>query len=135
LTSPTNWAVQRAVVDLLGGAGLDHGSLAHHGHAVGERQRLLLVVGDEHRGRLRLAQDQLELAAQPRPQRCVERRERLVEQHDLGTGRERAGERDALALAAGQLVRVAVGLVLEADELERVAGARLERAAPAPAAP
>ena len=35
----------------------------------------------------------------------VERGERLVEQHHRGRGRERPGQRDALLLAAGELVR------------------------------
>jgi hypothetical protein len=43
-------------------------------------------------------------------------------QHDhLGAQRERAGDADALALAAGELVRVAVGEVgVEADDVEQV---------------
>ena len=47
-----------------------------------------------------------DLLAQPLAQPGVERRERLVEQHDLRVGRQRAGERDSLALAARELVRV-----------------------------
>ena len=47
-------------------------------------------------------------AAQPRPQLRadlrVERAERLVEQQHPRLDRERAGERHALALAAGELV-------------------------------
>ena len=52
-------------------------------------------------------------------QRRVEAREGLVEQHHLGLRGERARQRDPLALAAGELVRVAIRLVLEPDELER----------------
>ena len=74
--------------------------------------------------RARVAQDQLDLAPQVGAQRRVEARERLVQQHHVGAGSERAGERDALALAARELVRVAVRLVLEADELERALRAR-----------
>ena len=40
--------------------------------------------------------------------RDVERRHRLVEHEQLRVERERAGDADALALAAGELVRVAV---------------------------
>lgn len=39
------------------------------------------------------------------PDRDVEHRDRLVGQQDLGVGRQRAGDRDALALPSGQLVR------------------------------
>ena len=53
----------------------------------------------------------------------VERGQRLVEQQHLRLDRERAGEGDALLLAARQLVRVAVALVGQVDELEQLADA------------
>ena len=49
----------------------------------------------------------------------VERAGRLVEQHHLGVHRQRAGDRHALLLTAGQLGRVLVGLVGDADPLEQ----------------
>jgi hypothetical protein len=36
----------------------------------------------------------------------IERRGRLVEQHDLGAHAQRAGDRHALLLAAGKLARI-----------------------------
>jgi hypothetical protein len=78
-------------------------------------------VRHEQRGRAGVAQNQLDLAPEVAAERRVEVRERLVQQHDLRLGRERARERDPLALAPRQLVRVAVGLVLEAHQLERPA--------------
>src|SRR5581483_6680562 len=51
----------------------------------------------------------------------VERGERLVEEEDAGVARERAGERDALALAAGELSGVGVGEVRDAEALEELA--------------
>src|SRR5207253_6267841 len=54
----------------------------------------------------------------------VERGERLVEDHDGGIRRERAGDRNALALPAGELVRVApYGGCRNADLVEQ--GSRL----------
>ena len=50
----------------------------------------------------------------------VDVRPRLVEQDDAGLGRERARERDALLLAAGELVRVAALEPVEADEREHL---------------
>ena len=50
----------------------------------------------------------------------VERREGLVEQQDLGLGRQRPGERRALDLAAGQLGRPARAETLEPDEREQL---------------
>ena len=58
----------------------------------------------------------LELGAHPDAQERVERRERLVEQEDLRLGDERAGERDALLLAAGELGRKPLGVARHVDE-------------------
>ena len=55
------------------------------------------------------------------PDQRVERRERFVEQQDLGIVGERAREADALLHAAGQLVGIAVATPLEPDEVEHVA--------------
>ena len=52
----------------------------------------------------RRAQQRVDLGAQLLAQLGVERSERLVEQQHARTHGERAGEGDALALAAGQLV-------------------------------
>jgi hypothetical protein len=63
----------------------------------------------------------------------VERRGRLVEQHQLGLHRERARDRDPLLLAAGELRGVGVELVGEPDAVEQLAaraGARSSRGFP-----
>ena len=96
----------------------------HHRDAVGEAERLLLVVGDEHRGGVRRAQDVAHFVAHPAAQRRVEVRERLVEQQDRGIGCERPRDRDPLLLATRELVRAAAPLVAEADELEHLADPR-----------
>ena len=51
----------------------------------------------------------------------VERRGRLVEEHQLRVHRQRPGDRHALLLAAGELVRVVVHPVAEADPIEQLA--------------
>jgi len=52
--------------------------------------------------------------------RHVERAHRLVRHDQLGPQRQRAGDPDALPLAAGELVRIAVVVLgVEADELEQ----------------
>ena len=50
----------------------------------------------------------------------VERAERLVQQQHLRLDRERAGERHPLALAAGQLRRVAVGEPVQLHEPDQL---------------
>ena len=50
-------AVRRMVIDLERRPNLLDSPLAHHGHAVGERDRLFPIVRDEHRRRLRRLED------------------------------------------------------------------------------
>jgi hypothetical protein len=56
-------------------------------------------------------------------QLLVERGERLIEQQQLRFLDERASERDALPLAARELVRLALRIGAELDELEHLADA------------
>ena len=82
----------------------------HDPDPVAQRQRLLLVVGDEQRRGADRDLDAADLLAQLPAHLGVERRERLVEQQHLGLDREGPGQRDPLLLAAGQLVRIAAAL-------------------------
>ena len=65
-----------------------------------------------------------QLAAQALAHRGVEAREGLVEQQQARFARERAGERDAPLLAAGELVGVAVLEPRQAEPLEPPGGQR-----------
>ena len=88
-------------------------------HPVGERDRLVDVVRDEQRrGMIAVAQlPQQRVHAEARER--VERAERLVEQQQPRLADERAGERDALGLAARQRARPRVGAARDADLVER----------------
>ena len=118
---------RRIVVDVAGRADLLDAALVHHHHPVGDFQRLFLIVGDEDRGHVDLVMQR----AQPLPQLLahlgVERAERLVEQQDARLDRERAGQRDALALAAGQLARVAAGQPVELHQIQQFLDPRADR--------
>ena len=56
----------------------------------------------------------------------VERRQRLVEQQQLRLRRQRAGERHALLLAAGELVGIAVAELRQLDDAEHLLDARVD---------
>ena len=64
------------------------------------------------------AEDVGDLGAQPTAEVGVEAGERLVEQHQAGPRGEGAGQRDPLALAARQLVRVAAAVAGQPDDLQ-----------------
>ncbi len=104
------------VVDVLGRAGLLDAAVAHHHDLVGERERLLLVVGHEQGTGAGRSQDRHDLLAQRLAEPGVERGERLVEQDDLGIRGQSTGQRHALALTARQLVRVRAGPVGQPDQ-------------------
>ena len=110
--------VRRMVVDLLRRGDLHQAPVAQHGDAVGERQRLVLVVGDEQRGDVLPLLDAPDLVAHREAGRRVERRQRLVEQQRTRLEHQRAGERDALLLAAGELARQPVAETGEVDQLQ-----------------
>ena len=103
-------ARHRAVVEIVGRAPLLEATVAQQADAVGEREGVLLVVGDHQRRGTERLEQRAQFADQPLAQRDVEARERLVEQQRRGTRRERARHRDTLLLAAGQLRRVRVGM-------------------------
>jgi hypothetical protein len=95
--------VARAVVELARPARLLDATFVHDDDLLGDFHRLLLVVRDEDRRHVRLVVQPAQPGAQLLAHARVERAERLVEQQHLGLDRERAGERHALALAAGEL--------------------------------
>src|SRR6266568_2391476 len=66
---------------------------------------------DEEVGQAEVSLQRLEQVDDLRADGNVERGDRLVEQHHLGVERECAREADALALAARELVREAVGML------------------------
>ncbi len=77
-------------------------------------------MGDEQGGDADVQLDPPDLVPQLRPDLGVERGERLVEQQHLRLDGERARERDALLLAAGNLVRVPVRLGVQLYQLEHL---------------
>ena len=94
-------------VEVLRGGDLLDPAVVHHHDAVGERHRLDLVVGDIDRRRRHRGVQLLDLGAHLHPQLGVEVGERLVEQEHLRIAHDRPPHRHALALAAGELARLA----------------------------
>ena len=88
----------------------------HHRDAVGQRQRLDLVVGDVDHGRAELHVQLLDLDPELGAELGVEVGERLVEQEDIDVAHQRPADRDALALAAGQFRRPALEERLDLQE-------------------
>lgn len=122
---PTNSATNGVAGRSYNSAGAAHCSslpAVQDGDPVGHRQRLHLVVGDEHGGDAEGQLEPADLLAQVRPHLGVQRGERLVEQEHARAQCQGAGERDALLLAAGHLVRVAVAVVGEPHQVQEFGG-------------
>ena len=101
--------VRRAREDPLAGALLDELAEVHHRDVVGEVLHRGQVVGDEQAGEAHVALQVGEQVEHRGLHRHVERAGRLVGDEQRRLGDQRPGDADPLALAAGQLVRVAAG--------------------------
>ena len=117
---PGDEPVGRAVVELERRADLLDPAVLHDHDPVAERHRLDLVVRDVDGRRLEPLVQALELDAHLHAQLGVEVRERLVEEEHLRLAHDRAADRDALPLAAGELARLALEQLLDAEDLGRV---------------
>ena len=84
----------------------------------GERHRLALVVRDVHERDADLVVDRVELEEHVLAELQVERRERLVQEKHLRPVDEGARYRDALLLAARELVRVLPRVLAHLDHVE-----------------
>src|SRR5262245_16189455 len=102
------------------------GPRREHDDAVGEEDRFVDLMGDEQRGGLGAREDLQQFPLQEFARLRVERRERLVEQQELRLDRESARDIDALAHAAGELVRIVLGKAAQPDQID-------QRARPLPA--
>ncbi len=102
-----------------------HGTRAvgHQENPVGEIDRLVDVVGDHEGGLPGLKTNAADLVLQRAARQRVQRRERLIHQHDLRRDRQRARNADTLFHAAGEFRRTLVlgaGEAYEIDEGLRV---------------
>ena len=93
-----------------------------HADAAGERRGVLEIVGDEQDGDVEAGEQLLQLRADVGFRVGIERRERLVEQQHLRVTGERARERDALALPAGEVARARALEVADREAVEVLVG-------------
>ena len=85
---------------------LDHLAGVEHGDLVGDAPHHAEIVADEQHRQAAPALQLLQQVEDLRLDGDVERRRRLVEDQQVGLGRQRAGDQRALAHAAGQLMRI-----------------------------
>ena len=103
--------VQGTAVDVGARGQLDHLAQVHDRDAIGDMTDHAEVVADEEVGQAELVLQVLQQVDHLRLDRDVEGRDRLVADDELGVERQGPGDPDPLALAAGELVRIAIGEV------------------------
>ena len=118
--------VRRVVVEVLRGADLPQEAVAHDRDPLAHRHCLDLVVGDvDHRGPEALV-DACDLGAGLDAKLGVQVGERLVHEEHGGLAHDRPAERDALALAAGELLGLAVQQLLQLEDARGVVDALVD---------
>ena len=112
-------------MEVVAGELLHHEAEVHHEHAVAEVLDHLEVVGDEEQRQAKVALQVRHQVQDLRLDRHVEGGDRLVGDDELRFEGQGARDADALALAAGELVRVAVDVArVQADRVEQRQGAQ-----------
>ena len=106
------------MIDIAWRAELLNAAVAHHGNAVGQFKGLFLIVRDEDARQTHFIVKATQPAAQFLSYLCVKGAERFVEQQHFGLNRQRTGERNALALSAGELKRKTVRKAVKLDEVK-----------------
>ena len=109
----TRVRVLRGAEHLRGRALLDHAAEVHHRNPVAERPGEADVVGDEDQREPALLAQAVEQAQHLSADRHVEGADRLVAHESFRCERHRRRDRDALPLAAGELVGVAIPEALD----------------------
>ena len=92
----------------------------HEHHAVGNFKRLFLVVGDEEGGQRHFVVQPPQPAAQFLAHLGVERAEGFVQQQHPGLHSQRSRQCNALALAAAELVRVAIRKAFQLHQFQQM---------------
>ena len=102
--------VGRSGHELIRRPGLEELAVDDDADRVGERRGVFEVVRDDDCREVEVAEVLVELEADRGLRVGVQRRQRLVEEENVGVARERTGEADSLTFAAGEVVGCARGV-------------------------
>jgi hypothetical protein len=116
---PSGVRVPRPLQDLLAGAAFCEPAAVHHADPIGESRHHAEVVGDDDDGKPSVSAQPVQEAQDAGLHGDVERGGRLVGEHQPRLGRQRDGDRDALAHAAGELPGVRTQRLLRIGDAHR----------------
>ncbi len=114
---PGDEGVHRIAVEVLRRIDLLQDPVLEHGDAMAHRHRLDLVVGDVDGGDVEVLLQLHDLCAGLDAQLGVQVGQRLVHEEDLRLADDRAAHRHTLALATGEVLRLAVEELGEVEDL------------------
>src|SRR5471032_347958 len=118
----------RLIVEFACGALLDQSSIAQDTDTITQGKRFFLVVRNEYGRDRDIALDAAQFDLHVHSQRFVQRAQWLVKQQHAGTRHNSAGQCDALALAARQLIDPASVQAAELHEIQHLAHPALDLA-------
>ncbi len=110
--------VLRLVVDALGVADLLDAAVVHHHDGIGHGEGFFLIVGDVEEGDAQFLLHALQFQLHLLTQLQIQRAQRLVQQKHLRLVDQRAGDGNALLLAAGKRLHGALFVALHLDEAQ-----------------
>ena len=111
--------VQRLAIEIFTGSQFNHFPQVHHGDTVRDVFHHAQVVGDEQVGQPEFPLQVFQDIENLRLDGHIQGRDRLIADDELGAQSQCTRDPDPLALPAGELVRVAAGVVIfESDFLE-----------------
>ena len=119
-------AAGRGFVDVDRAADLGDPAQVHDRDALGHGHGLFLVVGHHDAGHADALDDLDQLKLHLRTQLLVQRTHRFVEQQQLRSLGQGTGQGHTLTLAAGQLMRFALGVLGHLHQLEHVRDAGID---------
>src|SRR5215204_6225905 len=113
--------ISRALVDIAGRAHLSEAAGDHDSQLICERQRLALVMGDQHGRHTSATQHLGRCRTGGRPKVSIESSERFIQQHQRRPAGQGTRQGDALLLPAGEFVGEAVEEArVHRDEIEKL---------------
>ncbi len=115
----------RTLVDVFGRSDLLDAPGVHDDDAIGHGHRLDLVVRDIDRRVVEFVVQAADFEAHVAAKIRIEIGQRLIQQKNVGLGRQRPRQRDALLLTAGQFRGIALGLREELRGVEQDVGTGL----------
>src|ERR1700675_3327718 len=119
--------VQRRGIKLAGWRGLDDAPEIHDGNALADMLDHRQIMGNKEISEPEFLLQVLQQIDDLGLDRNIQRRHRLIADDQFGLDRERACDADALALTAGEFVRMAADMIrLQADGLEQIHDALFE---------